>query len=379
MVQKKQSGAASAATAPYLDTIETSCGNEFSPNPNNINGFEACEAEKLSIDLSNFEYYKKLSENIAHCLFSFAPAYVGDTFLFEDRDGNVITGDTLKSKVSPLRDAAYKLEGCGTRLGFDNDGELKTANFCRLRVCPMCQRRRSLKIGAEFNRIMDYLDCSWVHLVLTVPNCSADELSDLLDTMQTCSSRLFRMDFVKKAFKGIARCAEVTYNYRRDEYHPHFHCLVAVNKSYFTSRNYIPLLDLRKVFTVICNAAFSGVDVRRKSDAWILEQAEGFDPDCETLYQCHMGKANAAAVAEIAKYAVKPLEIGLQGEALYKPLAVIYYALRNRRLIQTYGSIKEAAKALRVDFDTIEDERELDKTNVRIYNWNRSLHKFLRA
>lgn len=366
----------SSVAALILDTIETSCGNEFSPNLNNINGFEACKAEELSIDLSNYEYYKKLSEDIAHCLYCFAPSYVGDTFFLHDKDGNIVVGDTLKSKVSPLRDAAFKIECCGTRLGFDNDGELRTANFCRLRVCPMCQRRRSLKIGAEFNRIMEHLNCSWVHLVLTVPNCEDWELSDLLDTMQTCSSRLFRMEFVKKAFKGLARCTEVTYNYSADSYHPHFHCLVAVNKSYFTSRDYINILFLRKVWTVIFTAAWwRGVNVRHKSDGYFLDLVEDLQ-DGDIIYQCHIGKADAAAVSEIAKYAVKPLEIGLQGEALYKPLAVIYEALHSRRLIQTFGTVKTAASALRVDFDTIEDERELDRTDVRLYNWDRSLKRY---
>src|SRR5699024_12750864 len=49
---------------------------------------------------------------------------------------------------------------------------------------------------------------------------------------------------IKKAVKGWYRCLEITHNVNRqskdfDTYHPHFHCLLCVNPSYFTSRDYI--------------------------------------------------------------------------------------------------------------------------------------------
>lgn len=187
------------------------------------------------------------------------------------------------------------------------------------------------------------------------------------------------MDIIKKAFKGVARCTEISYNFSRDDYHPHFHCLVAVNKSYFKSRYYINILLLRKLWTVICNSAFSGVNVRSKNDTYFCEMVDNFDDDIDVLYQCHIGKADDNAIAEIAKYAVKPLDIGLSGSALYKPLSIIYFALHGRRLIQTYGEVKRAASALRVDFDTLPEngDGKLDRTNVRLYNWDSSVGSYI--
>ena len=353
------------SAAPLLDNIETSCKEQSVPKLNNINAFPASDDKKLSTALESAAYYKKLSAVVSDCLAACAPEY---------KD----TSEYLAGIV-PLRDAAYKINACGTRIGFSDSGEILTANFCRLRVCPMCQRRRSLRVAADFHKIIDSLDCSWLHLVLTVPNCSADELSNLLDTMQVCSSRLFRMDIIKKAFKGVARCTEISYNFSRGDYHPHFHCLVAVNKSYFKSRYYINILLLRKLWTVICNSAFSGVNVRSKNDLYFCEMVDNFDEDCEVLYQCHIGKADDNAIAEIAKYAVKPLDLGLSGSALYKPLCVIYFALHGRRLIQTYGEVKRAASALRVGFDTLpeNDDGKLDRTNVRLYNWDSSVGSYI--
>lgn len=46
---------------------------------------------------------------------------------------------------------------------------------------------------------------------------------------------------VKQVVKGYARKLEITNNEERDDYHPHFHVLIAGNKSYFNDKdNYIP-------------------------------------------------------------------------------------------------------------------------------------------
>ncbi|RMH95205.1 replication protein, partial [Stutzerimonas nitrititolerans] len=43
---------------------------------------------------------------------------------------------------------------------------------------------------------------------------------------------------VNSIAKGYVRKLEITYNKERDDYHPHFHVLIAVNKSYFTDKRY---------------------------------------------------------------------------------------------------------------------------------------------
>ena len=200
-----------SAKRPYLDTIETSCQTENLSVCSHINDFGTSDEKKLYIAVDSLAYYKKLTENISKCLLLGAGT---DDFIFTDR--------------------AKKMLHCGTSVSLNNSGTIVSANFCRLRICPMCQRRRALKVGAEMHRILDNIDGSWLHLVLTVPNVDFAKLSDLLDRMYTASSRLFRYGAVKKAFNGVARFTEITYNYSTDNYHPHFVCLVAVVKSYFS-------------------------------------------------------------------------------------------------------------------------------------------------
>ena len=44
---------------------------------------------------------------------------------------------------------------------------------------------------------------------------------------------MFKRKKVNSIAKGYVRKLEVTYNAERDDYHPHFHVLIAVNRSYF--------------------------------------------------------------------------------------------------------------------------------------------------
>ena len=130
------------------------------------------------------------------------------------------------TKHSPaLQHIAVNVATCGNILGFmpDNEGELKfkTAWFCRCRLCPMCIKHRSLKQYAEACRLVEAMpEGTWLHLVLTVPNVSFDELGTAISRMNESSSRFFRDKMIRRAFRGILRVLEVTYNPIRDDWHP---------------------------------------------------------------------------------------------------------------------------------------------------------------
>ncbi|MEE6052836.1 protein rep, partial [Avibacterium paragallinarum] len=104
---------------------------------------------------------------------------------------------------------------------------------------------------------------SFIFLTLTVKNCPITSLSDTLKWMNQAWNRLIGRKEVKKAVKGFIRATEVTKS--GEQAHPHFHVILAVNKSYFTDRTYIktaqwaelwqdclqvdylPLVDARKI------------------------------------------------------------------------------------------------------------------------------------
>ena len=49
---------------------------------------------------------------------------------------------------------------------------------------------------------------------------------------------MFKRKRINVISKGYVRKLEITYNKERDDYNPHFHVLIAVNRSYFTDKRY---------------------------------------------------------------------------------------------------------------------------------------------
>ncbi|MGZ7278142.1 protein rep, partial [Streptococcus pyogenes] len=65
---------------------------------------------------------------------------------------------------------------------------LRSAEFCRVRHCPVCQWRRSLMWQARFYQalpriVADYPDSRWMFLTLTVRNCDIADLAETLTAM----------------------------------------------------------------------------------------------------------------------------------------------------------------------------------------------------
>jgi plasmid rolling circle replication initiator protein Rep len=117
---------------------------------------------------------------------------------------------------------------------------LKSAFFCRVRNCPVCQWRRSLMWKARVGKALpliqkDYPKARWLHLTLTVRNCP---ISDLRDTLKLMNSAWKRLTLVKKfPAIGFFKSLEITRG-KDGSAHPHFHILMMVMPNYFGG-NYI--------------------------------------------------------------------------------------------------------------------------------------------
>ena len=147
---------------------------------------------------------------------------------------------------------AGRLKQCSTWLTFDclDDGTLKLANMpsCRVRLCPMCAWRRTLKISSNSKRIFTALETkypdryTYLFLTLTVPNCKSDKLSATIDRLMVAFGRLMDRREVKSIVKGWYRGLEVTHNRNiksksYDTYHPHYHVVLVVDKEYTARRD----------------------------------------------------------------------------------------------------------------------------------------------
>lgn len=271
------------------------------------------------------------------------------------------------------------LNDCGTQLDFvrvARKGErlyrLKAANFCRQRVCPMCQFRKSEKQFAQTLEVVQELEQNgyrFLHLVLTIPNC--DTPTELLQSVQILYkgfSTFYMYNEIRSAFKGVLRCLEVSYNYDNDTYHPHLHCLVCVRQSYFNdAKRYIKYDKMRLLWTnaikkVLTTCDYAPVSLRCFADS-------------DALLQIHIGAlkdGDISGIAEVSKYCVKPLELDdeARDSQNIRLLLTLWCTLKGTRFVQKYGVFKDKWRELYgSDCDDGSDGSDNDDETVEAELW----------
>ena len=276
----------------------------------------------------------------------------------------------------------YRVLDCSTflefRLTIVNDLKLTNANFCKVRLCPMCSWRRSLKIFGQVSKVMDHVEENYnyryIFLTLTVKNCYGKELRDTLDLMTKAFNKMNQRKAFKQAIKGYFRSLEITYNKKDNTYHPHFHMILAVNKNYFTDdRIYLSQEKWTSLWKSCLKVDYTPiVDVRRiKTD-----DNKGF------------GKA----VAETAKYTVKADDFlirdekgNIQENLTDEVVETLDYALHRKRLTSFGFIFKEIHKKLNLDnaedgdlTNTDNEELREDLTDVILkYQWNIGIKNYV--
>lgn len=272
-----------------------------------------------------------------------------------------------KERHKNFNDQMEHICSCGTFLTFnvlesDNTvGKLTNGNFCRQRICPLCQRRRSLKLFSNIQQILEPVKnkYSFIHLSLTVPSVGVENVKNSITDIFNNSKKLFNMPKYKKAFKGIIRSLEVTMNMNTFKMHPHLHCLILVNKSYFTSRDYIKHSEILTDWGCLIGCSFPQVHLRKCTDL-------------------------CSALREVVKYAAKPIDTESENPDGFTDFqAISYYmnvasALKNRRLVQTFGTCSELSKAFHIDLNDDEITSELPEfSETHCYTYNQDIKNFV--
>lgn len=276
---------------------------------------------------------------------------------------------------------AERLRACGKFLLFDvdenNNKRLVSANSCRVRLCPLCAWRRSLKCFHDTMQIVQYMQendpKAYIFVTLTVKNCVAEKLSETLDLLFSAVKRLYERKEIKSAWKGCVRNLEVTHNCDVDSadydtYHPHFHMLVAVNKSYFKSRDYISRDKLRRLWKECLRVDYlPQVDIRA---------CKGSD---------------AHVVAECSKYATKASDylIFEDWDLTVDTVRTLDKALANRRLVNYSGVMRDVKRLLKisdVDDDNVDLTRVSDcdsnfsvKQKQEMYFWHSGYSQYYKV
>lgn len=269
-----------------------------------------------------------------------------------------------------------RLNDCATFLQFlrgeGNKQTLKTANFCRIRLCPICQWRRSLKVFGEVMKIVENLEkkkhYAYIMATFTVKNVQGEELSATIDSMMKAWNRFTGYKKLLNVVKGYYRAMEITHDVdqiitrdmwfgnkkrhikpRKDyymrlglnigdpnpsynTYHPHFHCIFAVNINYFHGKSYLTHKDWQILWAKAAKLDYTPqVNVKRVKDTHT--------------------KSMAHAIAETAKYTVEKdaYIIPDDWDLTTETVAILDKALNNRRFVAFGGVFKDMKDELGLD------------------------------
>lgn len=266
----------------------------------------------------------------------------------------------FSSYIEPLvsKKLTERIKECGDFLQMLADlslenSKLHRANFCGNRFCPMCSWRVACKDSLEISILMEHLrkeeNKDFIFLTLTVPNVKGEELDSSIKNYNKAFQRLMQRKEVKQIVKGYIRKLEVTYNSDKmsesyNTYHPHFHVVIAVNKSYFKKTdlyiNHARWLNLWRECTG--DYTITQVDVRK-------------------------AKANDyKEVYELAKYSAKDTDYLINREVF----TTFYKALKGKQVLVFSGLFDTAHKMFKnKELDMYKEQDTIEYAYMVNYNW----------
>ena len=235
------------------------------------------------------------------------------------------------------------VEDCNTFLSFVADKTLEKqklykANSCKNRFCPVCAWRKARKDALGLSLMMQYIKQQekkeFIFLTLTTPNVQNEQLEDEIKHYNKSFKKMVERKKVKSIIKGYVRKLEITYNKKRDDYNPHFHVLIAVNKSYFTDKRYY-------------------ISQQEWLDLW--RDVTGISEITQVQVQ-KIRQNNNKELYEMAKYSGKDSDYLIN----QKVFDAFYKSLKGKQVLVYSGLFKEAKKKLKNgDLDYL---KEIDPT-----------------
>lgn len=266
----------------------------------------------------------------------------------------------FSSYIEPLisKKMMKLINECGDLLMFLSDFEMENkklhkGSFCKNRFCPMCSWRMACKDSLKISILMEHLkkegNKEFIFLTLTAPNVKGDKLEEEIRKYNKSFDKLMKRNEVKNIVKGYIRKLEVTYNSDMssksyDTYHPHFHVVIAVNKTYFKKS------DLY-------------INQQRWLDLW--QEATGDS----SITQVDVRKSranNLKEVYELAKYSAKDSDY-----LISRPVFETFYkALKGKRFI-VYGGLFSEANIMyeNGELDCYKVRDEIEYVYMMCYQW----------
>lgn len=248
------------------------------------------------------------------------------------------------------------VENCNTFLSFVTDKTLEKkklykSNPCKNRFCPVCAWRKARKDALGLSLMMQYIkqqeNKEFIFLTLTTPNVNSDELENEIKGYNNSFRKLIKRKKVDSVIKGYVRKLEITYNKKRDDYNPHFHVLIAVNKSYFTDKRYY---------------------ISQKEWLNLWRDVTGM-PEITQVRVQKIKQNNNKELYEMAKYSGKDSNYLIN----QKVFDAFYKSLKGKQVLVYSGLFKEARKKLKDgDLDYLKEIDPTEYVYQIFYMWNKN-------
>ncbi|MCZ6903269.1 MAG: protein rep [Rickettsia endosymbiont of Ixodes persulcatus] len=247
------------------------------------------------------------------------------------------------------------VKNCNTFLSFVTNKELDKkklykSNSCKNRFCPICAWRKARKDALSLSLMMQHIrqkeDKQFIFLTLTTPNVQSERLEDEIKHYNQSFRRLSNRKQFKSIAKGYVRKLEITYNRQRDDYNPHFHVLIAVNKSYFKdTKAYISQKEWLEMWRdVTGNYEITQVRIQK------------------------VKQNNNKELYEMAKYSGKDSDYLIN----QKVFDVFYKALKGKQILVYSGLFKNARNKLKNgELDYLKEVDPTEYIYQIFYTWNK--------
>ena len=248
------------------------------------------------------------------------------------------------------------IKNCNTFLSFVTDKTLEKkklykANPCKNRFCPICAWRKARKDALGLSLMMQYIQQeeskSFIFLTLTTPNVTAEHLESEIKAYNHSFQKMFKRKRVNSIAKGYVRKLEITYNKERDDYNPHFHVLIAVNRSYFKdTKSYISQKEWLNLWRDVTDM-----------------------PEITQVQVQKIRQNNNKELYEMAKYSGKDSDYLIN----QKVFDAFYKSLKGKQVLVYSGLFKEARKKLKNgELDYLKDIDPTEYVYQIFYMWNKN-------
>ena len=265
---------------------------------------------------------------------------------------------------SKFQDYSNRIQYCSQLIGFglamgENGAaklKLRSAKFCRVRHCPVCQWRRSLMWKAKAYKVLPkiieaYPTHRFLFITLTIKNIDITTLKESLKEMNTGFRRMAKL----KAFPAIGwlRSTEVTRG-RNGSAHPHFHCLLLVPSSYF-GKNYVKQSEWMEM--------------------WRNSMRLDYNPILD-VQAVKNGSTPMELIPELLKYCTKESDLVADREWFLE----LTRQMHKMKAIATGGVLKEYLRELEEDPEDLigegDQDQQVDDSGQLFFGWKSKEKKY---